>query len=1258
MKPITLQWLRITKKFPLVFLVVFIVLIAFLLFSARTQLKFEENMVSSLPESIKLELLKKISERQKSDQLLGVKFSGTPEEVVLAELFVDSCLSVSEFLDTTVRLEPDMTSALEPILSNTPLFLLPEDYDSIRSRLSPQGSSQAIEDLINRLYSPESIMASSFLCRDPFNTLQSSTKNILSELAGSSFGRSFGKMDNGGIKLYHLNFSANDIEKGRKFNSFINQILDSSPSKHRPVYFGYYQIPLANAEQIRSDTHLTIGIAGVLILIILLYFYRKLSVLLLFGLPVVFAFSLALACFVYLDRPISAISVGMGAVVIGIILDFNFHFYTHYRSSNSLEKTVRSISNPLVLGASTTMFAFGALFFTKSKAMQDFGLFASFAIMGAAFFTLFMLPTFIQVFRIKYKKQVKSFDWKVPPLNNKVRRYSTIGIVLTTIVMGYFANQISFNSDLNSINYFPQELRDNEAQVIGIDSRKHHSVFAFASGQSEEEARENNELVRYYLDSLHSIDTSFRYVSTSILTPSDKKVGESFSKWKNFWKSNKEAFSVFDSLSVESGFRENAFQAFKEMTVADPDYRSIDTLANLFPVDFSFNTDSNYQIASLIEYPLDKYDQYVAPLSQMENVQVISRRDLAIDLVTVLESDFNYILFVSIFIVALALLMAYGRIELMLITFLPMAISWIWILGFAQIFGIEFNFVNIVVCTFVFGLGDDFAIFITDGHLQEFREGRKELPAFKSAIFLSAISTIIGCGALFFAEHPALNSIAPMAVLGMVIILVTSFVLQPWLFETLLSRRTKRNKPPLTLFSICCSIFAFSYFLIGCVLLLALLGILILLPFKKQRKVAWYNWIISYFARSLVYVMINVKKTIIGKENLRNKPPSIIIANHQSFVDILAIVMLNPKIKLLTNKWVYNSFVFGWAVRYAGYVTTTKGSELNIESIKQMTDEGYSLAIFPEGTRSNDGKTKRFHKGAFWLAQELSLPITPVLLHGFHFTMAKHDYVLKNGRLTIKILPPIQPEDPTFGSSYQERTKLISKHFKAEQKKLSEQLENASYFYQRIKSNYNYRGPMVESYFKVKWSFEKAHFDQYSRFILPTDSLIDAGCGYGYFSFFLHYKFPSLRIDAMDMDQTKIAYASNNTEKTDRLNFYSGNVKDVDYSQYDKIFFNDVLHYLSEHDLSKFIDHLFSSLKPSQTIFIRDGNEDDTEKHGTTKLTEIFSTFTGFNKTENKLFFFGESWLRKKASENKLDLEMLEQDTRTSNVMYIIKWPK
>ncbi|MBL4705117.1 MAG: 1-acyl-sn-glycerol-3-phosphate acyltransferase [Flavobacteriales bacterium] len=324
---------------------------------------------------------------------------------------------------------------------------------------------------------------------------------------------------------------------------------------------------------------------------------------------------------------------------------------------------------------------------------------------------------------------------------------------------------------------------------------------------------------------------------------------------------------------------------------------------------------------------------------------------------------------------------------------------------------------------------------------------------------------------------------------------------------------------------------------------------------------------------------------------------------------------------MLTNDWVYNSIVFGWAVRYAGYITANDGNESNLKAVKEMTDEGYSLAIFPEGTRSKDGSIGRFHKGAFMVADELNLPIVPVLLHGYDFTMSKHDYIVKNGRVTTKILPAILPDDASFGVGYKERTKKISSYFKSEFLDLRKELETSRYFYPRIKSNYDYRGPMVESYFKIKWLFERDNYDYYSQFITNEDRLLDAGCGYGYYSFFLHYKYPKLRIDAMDMDENKIAYASNGTEKTDRLNFYSGNIKDLDYSVYTKIFFNDVLHYLTEADLNVLVDRIFSNLKPTQEVFIRDGNEDDGNNHKTTKLTEIFSTTSGFNQTSNELFF-------------------------------------
>jgi len=66
-------------------------------------------------------------------------------------------------------------------------------------------------------------------------------------------------------------------------------------------------------------------------------------------------------------------------------------------------------------------------------------------------------------------------------------------------------------------------------------------------------------------------------------------------------------------------------------------------------------------------------------------------------------------------------LFIYGRIELALFTFIPMVISWIWILGIAAIFDIKFNFVNIIIATFIFGLGDDFSIFVTDGLLHKYK---------------------------------------------------------------------------------------------------------------------------------------------------------------------------------------------------------------------------------------------------------------------------------------------------------------------------------------------------------------------------------------------------------------------------------------------------------------------------------------------------------------------------------------------------------
>ncbi len=83
--------------------------------------------------------------------------------------------------------------------------------------------------------------------------------------------------------------------------------------------------------------------------------------------------------------------------------------------------------------------------------------------------------------------------------------------------------------------------------------------------------------------------------------------------------------------------------------------------------------------------------------------------------VSAINDDFYLILYISSFLIFFALWFSYGRIELTLMSFLPMLVSWVIILGLMGILGIEFNIINIILSTFIFGIGDDFGIFIMDG---------------------------------------------------------------------------------------------------------------------------------------------------------------------------------------------------------------------------------------------------------------------------------------------------------------------------------------------------------------------------------------------------------------------------------------------------------------------------------------------------------------------------------------------------------------
>ena len=157
------------------------------------------------------------------------------------------------------------------------------------------------------------------------------------------------------------------------------------------------------------------------------------------------------------------------------------------------------------------------------------------------------------------------------------------------------------------------------------------------------------------------------------------------------------------------------------------------------------------------------------------------------DLVEIIHDDFNTTLWISSIFVLIVLLIAFRNVWVALIAFFPMFLSWYVLQGLMALFGLEFNMINIVISTFVFGIGVDYSIFVMEGLLQEARTGETaRLEYHKVAIFFSALILIIVVGSLIFASHPAISSTGRITLIGMLSTILMTYSLEPFVFRQLL----------------------------------------------------------------------------------------------------------------------------------------------------------------------------------------------------------------------------------------------------------------------------------------------------------------------------------------------------------------------------------------------------------------------------------------------------------------------------------------
>jgi 1-acyl-sn-glycerol-3-phosphate acyltransferase len=125
------------------------------------------------------------------------------------------------------------------------------------------------------------------------------------------------------------------------------------------------------------------------------------------------------------------------------------------------------------------------------------------------------------------------------------------------------------------------------------------------------------------------------------------------------------------------------------------------------------------------------------------------------------------------------------------------------------------------------------------------------------------------------------------------------------------------------------------------------------------------------------------------------------------------------------------------------------GIEQNMPRLRDLYERGYSICVFPEGTRSEDCSILRFHKGAFYLARELQTDILPVFLHGAGHALPKRDFMLREGSIYMEVGERIPlTADPSVDANEQDRrfTHQIRQYYKEHYAALCQQLEDEEYW--------------------------------------------------------------------------------------------------------------------------------------------------------------------------------------------------------------------
>ena len=682
------------------------------------------------------------------------------------------------------------------ITENLPILFTEQDLQNeVTPLLAPRMIQKSVRDSLEKLTGLGGLGQARLIAADPLGLKNLVLKRLASLAPGQDMDIYRGKLFTRDRK--HLLVVANPVSAGtdtafaRQISDLIEEIAqelkNKAPGTAPPVTLtpmGAYRVALDNELIVKKDVRNAILITTIGIAFLLFFAFHRPILGLFAFLPALAGTVAAFFVFSLLHSSVSLMALGFGGAVISITVDHGIAFllFLDRPFETRGKDAAREIRAVGLLAALTTIGAFGALSFSGFPVFEQIGQFTA---LGIAFSFLFVHTLMPKIFPVMPAAVSK----KNVPLQAMVNRFCATGkkgffvYVAFVFVLFFFASP-ELNVSLDAMNTVSGDTRAAEklfAEVWG--DRLLNRVYLLSEGTSIGDLQNAGDRLLEMAGEDQDKGFLSDVFAPSLIFPGKERSRKNLDAWKNFWTSRRTAALQEELLNAasESGFKPDAFQGFLKMLSP----RSLKPVQKEIPAPYLEllgivkHPEGSLWFQNTTFTPGPSYDAQVFFNRYKSEGKIFDSSFFSKRLGALLFSSFLKMLaWVGICILIL-LLLFFLDWKLTLVSLLPVVFALTSTLGTLRLLGHPLDIPGVMLSIVVIGMGIDYSLFLVRSFQRYPSVFDSSSEIVRMTVFMASASTIIGFGALCFAEHSLLRSAGLTSLLGIVYSLIGAFLFLP-----------------------------------------------------------------------------------------------------------------------------------------------------------------------------------------------------------------------------------------------------------------------------------------------------------------------------------------------------------------------------------------------------------------------------------------------------------------------------------------------